>query len=237
MTQRSYSERAFALKREALGSSTRGGAGADSARARRAGSADLNTRLRVGDGLDIEDGRMMVPLGVGLEIDRRGRVSTSAGLEILVTRLAQFTLPTSMTKVPLDGATTSTIGSGTISIDEDNDWFRLAPGSAYLFDALAMCHRLQASTAEDTVQLRLDRRGSLDAADLSYTTETLYTTPLFILKSNSAGDPHVTIPITWILDLRNDLAPAALQLLGLSTNNNADNEFLKHTNIKIERIG
>ena len=236
--QRSKAERLKDAGRRALNVSTRSGAGSDSARSRRAGSADLNTSLRMGDGLDISDGRMEVPLGNGLTIDSNGRVASTAKLEILVSRLASFTLTsTSMTVVPLDGATNSSIGSGTISIDETNDWFRLGHGSVYLFEALAICYRLQASTAQESVQLRLDRRDNIESVDPVPTAETLYTTPSFILKSNSAGDPYVTIPITWILDLRNDRAPAALQLLGLSTDANADNEYLKDTNIKIERIG
>lgn len=234
--QTSYAERALALKRQALASSGRGGAGADPARARRAGSADLNTRMRIGEGLDVDSGKMKVPIGAGLEIDRRGQIASSAGLEVVIARASSRTISTiANTYRAIDlSSVASSIGSGTISVDATNEWVRLEPGRAYLISAFVVISRTDSrSNVAHTVFAKIDRLDSL--GDVAPPHSDLYAESSFAIK---AAEPiSMTIPMFGIVDLRSDSEAAAIQVMGKVDTLLTVNTPVIEGNIKIERIG
>lgn len=235
--QRSFSERAFALKREALGSSARGGAGGDSARVRRAGSSDLDTRLRVGDGLDIEDGRMVVPLGVGLEIDRRGRVATSAGLEIVIIKTTAETPNTGSYGSMSLAAVNSSVGSGGISVDITNKWVRLEPGNAYLFSAWVLFLRDMTgiTSVVENLKVKLDRLDTI-TVPVDAARSVLYPETLFSVEPGTHERNHTTVTMESIVDLRKQSYPVAIQVMTQVTNS-IGGTLTNQAHIKIERIG
>lgn len=239
---RSLARRAMALRAVALANSSRGGAGNDSARVRRAANAELSTGLRIGDGVKIKDGRMTVPVGAGLEIDSRGRVGSTAKLEIvnISTGSMNVVSATAGAALGLPSDIESSIGSGSISVDTANDWVRLEAGGAYSVEAHVVFDReiVGASTPGAAILFAaIHRRDDLDSADppssIIYTANGVTINPGIV--SINGHEQVATIPMSAVIDLRSETAPAAIQAWARSTVAHANFTVMGH--IKIERVG
>ena len=234
--QKTKAERAMALRLAAVDTATRGAGAEGSARARRAGGSDLSSGLRLGDGIDVVDGKMQVPLGEGLSLDRDGRIGLSAARDIMVAHIPRFTLPVAYAVFPLSSATSQSFGGGRILIDTDNHWFALEPGAVYLLESSVFLYRNQANTgAPENARVKVQRVDDLLAASPLYTDA--MEAPTVQLKSANQADPGVTVGIRAIMDLRGSPAPAAFVFAGKSSNDNGDPEYAEWTSVKIERIG
>jgi hypothetical protein len=73
--QKTRGERALVLKLAAASRSSRGAGSEGTARARRSSESDMSIGLRLGDGLEVVDGKISIVLGAGLKIDASGRVA------------------------------------------------------------------------------------------------------------------------------------------------------------------
>lgn len=226
----------MALRIASLATATRGAGREGSARARRAGESDLNTGLRLGGGIEVVDGAMEVPLGEGLKVERDGRIGLSLSREITVAHIPRFTLPVAYAVFPLSSATSQSFGSGRISVDADNDWFRLEFGAVYLLESSVFLYRNQADTGTpENARVKVQRVDDLLAESPVYTD--VLETPSVQLKSSNQADPGVTLGIRAIMDLRGSSASAAFVFAGKSSVANGDPEYAEWTSVKIERIG
>lgn len=233
--QKRYLERLSSLRREALAISTRGGAGSDDARSRRAKSADLNTRFRFGDGLDISDGKLKVPIGAGLEIDSRGRVGSTAKLEIIIIKAPSVQVSTSYVAMGLVSAESS-IGSGSISIDTANDWVRLEVGGAYSISAHVVFNQdlTGLGSASRFLYSRIDRVDDLDAT--SPVSSVVYSEISGRIQPGAEEEIVCTFPMSAVIDLRAETSPVAIQIM-TRVSAGTHEDFVVQGNIKIERIG
>ena len=237
MTQRSRAEMEANLRSPGPSGAHRSGAGDSDPRARRSGSAEANSGLRIGDGVEIKDGRFKVPLGEGLRIDRRGQVGFASKLEMvnISTNATGVVSAAGGAVLVLPSDIESSIGSGLISVDTVNGWVRLGAGAAYSITAHVVFARAVTSgtVGSSALFVTIRRRDDLLSSDPPYTD--IYTANGVELQPLDGQKAVVTIPASAVIDLRSEGSPAAIQVWARSTMEHANFDMMG--NIKIERIG
>ena len=220
--QKTKAERAMALRLAAVDTATRGAGAKGSARARRAGESDLSSGLRLGDGIDVVDGKMSVPTGVGIEVDRIGRMGLTAGVNMSLFRTALRDLTTSQVVETLADPVSS-VGTGSIAVDIPNKWITLEAGGVYSIDGAAVQHE---------ISVRLDRVDELTAAPPTYTDIWSH---LSIDSQTGASEESISnFPLVAILDLRGLIVPVGLRVVCWS--NITTSTPRVRVNLKIVRI-
>ena len=234
--QKTKAERAMALRLAAVDTATRGAGAEGSARARRAGGSDLSSGLRLGDGIDVVDGKMQVPLGEGLKIDRDGKVAStvSTGLRgVAIIKTAHGSdLTASYVALPLSDPLSSYNPRG-ISIDTITHRIGLDTGGVYVVEA-ALTFYWDQHTGNDgpsgfmKVELTLAGSSAVD----------IYQAPSLKLEGDgSRAWPSASGVMTSVVNLLGSPVSGSVRVMVGATAHDGGLITVRHGNIKIERIG
>jgi hypothetical protein len=193
----------------------------------------LSSGLRLGDGIDVVDGKMSVPTGVGIEVDRIGRMGLTAGVNMSLLRTALRSLTTSQVVETLADPVSS-VGTGSIAVDIPNNWVTLEAGGVYSVDGAAVVTLGLGSSpsAGHSISVRLDRVDELTATPPTYTDIWSH---LGILIQTGASEESVSnFPLVAILDLRGLIVPVGLRVVCWSSSTTSTPRV--RVNLKIVRI-
>lgn len=224
----------MALKVSPLATASRGAGREGSARARRAGESDLNTGLRLGDGVEVVSGEMKVPLGSGLEIDRSGNVSSTAIHGIVVIKAAEMALTETYAPLVLS-APLYAVNSAGITVDTDDHQIYFASGGLYLCEVgISMVWDQGVSVGGPSSRVYIDK------TDTGASPSTVVIYPVVSLKHEGDGQrswPGRGAVLTSVIDLRSESAGCFIRVMVSKSNTDGVAMYASHTNIKIERIG
>ena len=232
--QRSRAEMEANLRSPGPAGAHRSGAGDSDPRSRRAGSAEVNSGLRIGDGVEIKDGRFKVPLGEGLEIDRRGQVSSTGlrGLAIIKTAYGSNLDDSVYVPLPISDPLSSYNPRG-IRIDTTTDTIELDTGGVYVIEA-ALTFLWDQNNSNDgpaglmKVELTLAGGSAVDVY------------PQVSLKLEGSGEatqPSTAGVITSVVNLLGSPVSGSVRVMVGATEHDGGSITVRHANIKIERIG
>tara|TARA_R110000824_G_scaffold53364_5_gene147825 strand:+ start:103 stop:675 length:573 start_codon:yes stop_codon:yes gene_type:complete len=190
--------------------------------------------LRIGDGVEIKDGRFKVPLGEGLEIDRRGQVSSTGlrGLAIIKTAYASNLENDVYVPLPLSDPLSSYNPRG-IRIDTATDTIELDTGGVYVVEAALTFYWDQ-----DTGDAGPSGFMKVELTLAGGTAVDIYQSPPLKLEGDGERAwPSASGVMTSVVNLLGSPVSGSVRVMVSASTHDGNAITVRHGNIKIERIG